>query len=57
MKNVTTASDGYLVYFYPITIVSNILMRNGTYPLMFISRVWELSFAHKELEGIASHQR
>ena len=40
MKNVTAANGDYLVYFHPLTIGSNILMRNGTYPLMFIGRVY-----------------
>ena len=40
MKNVATASGDYLVYFHTLTIVSNIFMRNGTYPLMFIGRVY-----------------
>ena len=30
----------YFVYFHPLTIVSNKFMRNGTYPLMFIGRVY-----------------
>ena len=38
MKKVTTASDDYLVYFHPLTIESNVFMRNGTYPLMIIGR-------------------
>ena len=38
MKKVTAASGDYLVYFHPLPIVSNIFMRNGTYPLMFIGR-------------------
>ena len=38
-KEITTSSD-YLVYFHPLTIVSNIFMKNGTYPLMFIGRVY-----------------
>ena len=36
MKKVTAASDDYLVHFHLLTIVSNIFMRNGIYPLMFI---------------------
>ena len=39
-KKVTAASSDYLVYFYPLTIVSNVFMRNGTCPLMFIGRVY-----------------
>ena len=40
MTKVTTANDDYLVYFHLLTIVSNVFMRNGTYPLMFIGRVY-----------------
>ena len=39
MKKVTTACGDYLVYLHPLTIVSNVFMRNGTYPLMFIGWV------------------
>ena len=37
---VTAESGDYIVYFHPLTIVSNVFMRNGTYPLMSISRVY-----------------
>ena len=40
MKKVTSASDDYLAYFTPLTIVSNVFMRNGTYSLMFKGRVY-----------------
>ena len=40
MKKVTAASGDYLVYFHPSQFVSNIFMRNCTYPLMFIGRVY-----------------
>ena len=40
MKKVTTASGDYLVYFHPLTIVFDLFMRNGTYPLIFIGRVY-----------------
>ena len=36
MKEVTATSSDYLVYFHPLTIVSNIFMRNRIYSLMFI---------------------
>ena len=39
MKKVSAVSGDFLVYFHPLTIVSSIFMRNGTYPLMFIGRV------------------
>ena len=38
MKKVFAASGDYFVYFHPLTIVSNIFMRNKTYPIMFIGR-------------------
>ena len=38
MKKITAACGDYLVYFHPFTIVPNVFMRNGTYPLMFIGR-------------------
>ena len=40
MKKVTAASGDYLAYFHPLTIVSNIFMRNGIYSLMFIGRIY-----------------
>ena len=40
MKKVTSARGDYLAYFNHLTIVSNIFMRNGIYPLMFIGRVY-----------------
>ena len=40
MKKVTTASGDDLVYFHPLTKLSNIFMRNVTYPLMFTGRVY-----------------
>ena len=40
MKKVTAGGGDYLVYLYSLTIVSNVIMRNGTYPLMFIGRVY-----------------
>ena len=40
MKKVTAASGDYLVSFHPLTIVSNVSMRNGTYPLMFIGWIY-----------------
>ena len=40
MKQVTIASSDYVVCFHHLAIVSNIFMRNGTYPLMFIGRVY-----------------
>ena len=49
MKKVTAASDDYLVYFHPLTIVYNIFMRNRTYPLMFIGRVLTI---RRILEGV-----
>ena len=42
MKRVTVASGDYIVYHHPFTIVSNVFMRNGTYPLMFIGRVYNI---------------
>ena len=41
MKKVTAASGEYLVYFHPLAKVSNVFMNNGTYPLMFISRLYK----------------
>ena len=29
-------------YFHPFTVVSNIFMRNGTYPLMFIGKIYNI---------------
>ena len=29
-----------VVYFHPFTIVSNVFMRNGSYPLMFIGKIY-----------------
>ena len=41
MKKVTAASGDNLVSkITPLTIVSNVFMRNGTYSLMFIGRVY-----------------
>ena len=40
MKKVAVASGDYLVYLHPFTLVSNVFMRNGTYPLMFIGWVY-----------------
>ena len=40
MKKVTAFNGDYLLYFHPLTIVSNVIMRNGTNPLMFIGRVY-----------------
>ena len=37
-RRVPTANGDYLIYFHPLTIVSNLFMR--TYPLMFIGRVY-----------------
>ena len=44
MKKVPTASGDYLVSIITptLTIVSNIFMRNGTYPLMFTGRVYNI---------------
>ena len=40
MKKVTAATGNYIVYFQPLTNMSNIFIRNGIYPLMFIGRVY-----------------
>ena len=41
MKKVPIATGDYLVSkIIPLTIVSNISMRNGTYPLMFTGRIY-----------------
>ena len=40
MEKVTTASGDYIVYFHPLIVVPNVFIRNGTYPLMFIGRVY-----------------
>ena len=39
MKKITAANGDNLVYVHPVTIVFNVFLRNGTYSLMFISRV------------------
>ena len=50
MKKVTPASGDYLVYFHPPHKFSNVFMRNGTYPLMFIGRVYNnMSTYNKEI--------
>ena len=41
---VTTASGNYLVYFHPLTIMSNVFMRIGTYPLIFIGMVYNIMY-------------
>ena len=40
MKKVTAASGDYLLCFHPLTIVSNVFMRKGTYQFMFIDRLY-----------------
>ena len=39
MKTITSNGD-YLVYFHPFHIMSNVFIKNGTYPLMFIGRIY-----------------
>ena len=36
VKKVIVANGDYLVYFHHPPIVSNVFMRNGIFPLMFI---------------------
>ena len=40
VEKVTAVSGDNLVYFHPLTIVSKVIMRNGTYLLMFIGMVY-----------------
>ena len=40
VKKVTAANGDNLVYFHPLTIVSNLFMMKGTYPLMLIRRIY-----------------
>ena len=45
MKKVTIASGDYLVSISTLlTIVSDVFMRYGTYPLMFIGRIYSSFF-------------
>ena len=46
-KKITAASVDYIVYFLPFTTVSNVFMRNGTYPLMLQGRVYNILHTHR----------
>ena len=40
-----TCGDYLVSEIIPLTIVSNVFMRNGTYPLMFTGRVYKTFFS------------